>query len=234
MINAYSLISALFVSLSFLFTSCIPSSRLVNVSDNVRDVNVYRFSTSKTQMSRIDRQSRTFNLSIHKEGESNDDLVLKVESVFLITQNDYNDTAYMIVNNVVVPAAFPIQKNLHFQEKLDNFTTNTQTNVTVSTDKTTETNPVEKNSNNGKSESTTTTTTDTKTTTSTSTDTDIRSQILDKTKSVRYLKLREFVNNFSAVTHFKIRIYDTNNDFWDVVFSSGDIDKLNKLFKGEK
>ena len=104
--------------------------------------------------------------------------------------------------------------------------------MTVSTDKTTETNPVEKNSNNGKSESITTT--DTKTTTSTSTDTDIRSQILDKTKSTRYLKLREFVNNFSAVTHFKIRIYDTSNDFWDVVFSAGDIDKLNKLFKGEK
>ncbi len=221
----------IFLPLIFFSTlfACSPSVR--KIDDKVKKEVTYLWTIQRSTSSKINRIHRYFNISVKKKESDIEFVYFNITSSFPITQPDYFDTAYIVLPNQNLN--FELRKtlkNIQYQEKIDQITTttNTKTDVKVENTTTTEAKKVADTETRNKE-----TTTDTKTTSSTTTNTDVEvdSEILDKIKSERQIRVKTSDLKFALKSpSFKIRLYaDNNEDFWDMILTTGDLKKLNLL-----
>lgn len=204
-----------FTSLIIILTSCVPVVRKIH--DEVRNVTTYQWSNSKYASSKINRISRSFSYSLSKEGINNRNLKWEIWSSFPVTQADYKDTAYIITNDTILKVLFIRLEDIKYQEQINNIQTTTATTTNVKTESVTTIEPV-KSSTSTENRSEKINNTNTTTSTSTNTDTKVDTEILDKVLSKRIIQApdNEYFAKALRAPKTTIRVYNTNNDFWDI------------------
>ena len=208
--------------------SCGPQVR--KISDTVKNEETFIAQMSRSQSSKIDRKYRSFGITIKNKSTEQGHINFEINSTFPVTQQDFQDSAY-----IVMPSkhyTFPSSKkgeNIKFKEKIDVISNTTKTNVDVKTENkttplltTTTSDGVNTRSTDSKTETTTTTTT------STSTDTDVKSEILDKIKSERIIKIpNKVISECAKENKLIIRIYTQDmEDYWDLKFVDQDFSSI--------
>jgi len=211
------ILQALFYSLIFSLTSCIPVVR--KIQDDIRNVTTYQWSQSKHANSKINRQSRIFHFTFKKEGVNNDKMTWQISSNFLVTNPDYKDTAYLITDDTTLAVQYMRIDDISYQEQVNKVETTTETTTNVNTESVTTEVPIETSSsteNRSKEVNNTSTTTSTSTNTGTKVDT----EILNKVLSTRMIKAddNELLIKTLRANKMTLRIYNTDNDFWDIKF----------------
>jgi len=202
-------------ALMIIFTSCVPLVRKIH--DDVRNVTMYQWSNSKLTSSKIDRIYRSFNYSLNKEGINNKNLKLEISSSFPVTEAGYQDTAYIITKDTILKVLFIRLEDIKYQEQINNIQTTTATTTNVKTESVTTVEPV-KSTESTENRSEKINNTNTTTSTSTNTDTKVDTEILNKVLSKRIIHTNDnetFIKTLRA-PKTTIRIYNTNNDFWDI------------------
>ncbi len=202
-----------FTSLIIILTSCVPVVRKIH--DEVRNVTTYQWSNSKYASSKINRISRSFSYSLSKEGINNRNLKWEIWSSFPVTQADYKNTAYIITNDTILKVLFIRLEDIKYQEQINNIQTTTATTTNVKTKSVTTIEPVKSSTENRSEKINNTNTT---TSTSTNTDTKVDTEILDKVLSKRIIQAtdNEYFAKALRAPKTTIRVYNTNNDFWDI------------------
>lgn len=208
--------------------SCGPQVR--KITDTVKNEETFIAQMSRSQSSKIDRKDRSFGITIKNKSTEQGHIIFEINSTFPVTQQDFQDSAY-----IVMPSkhyAYPLSKkgeNIKFKEKIDVISNTTKTNVDVKTENkttplmtTTTSDGVNTRSTDSKTETTTTTTT------STSTDTDVKSEILDKIKSERIIKIpNKVISECAKENKLIIRIYTQDmEDYWDLKFVDQDFSSI--------
>jgi hypothetical protein len=215
-------------ALMIIFTSCVPLVRKIH--DEVRNVTMYQWSNSKLTSSKINRISRSFTYSLNKEGINNKNLKLEVLSSFPVTQDDYQDTAYIITNDTILKVQFIRLEDIKYQEQINNIQTTTATTTNVKTESVTSIEPV-KSTESTENRSEKIKNTNTTTSTSTNTDTKVDTKILNKVLSKRIIQTNDnetFIKTLRA-PKTTIRIYNTNKDFWDIKLLAEEKAQIAKL-----
>lgn len=204
-----------YFALMIIFTSCVPLVRKIH--DDVRNVTTYQWSNSKLTSSKINRISRSFTYSLNKEGIKNKNLKLEVLSSFPVTQAEYKDTAYIITNDTILKVLFIRLEDIKYQEQINNIQTTTATTTNVKTESVTTVEPV-KSTESTENRSEKINNTNTTTSTSTNTDTKVDTEILNKVLSKRIIQTNDNETFIKTLRGPKttIRIYNVNNDFWDI------------------
>ncbi|MFZ1580902.1 MAG: hypothetical protein WAT26_07180, partial [Saprospiraceae bacterium] len=200
--------------------SCGPQVR--KITDTVKNEETFIAQMSRSQSSKIDRNDRSFDITIKNKSTEKGHIIFEINSTFPVTQQDFQDSAYIVMRSKHY--TFPSSKkgeNIKFKEKIDVISNTTKTNVDVKTENkttplltTTTSDGVNTRSTDSKTETTTTTTT------STSTDTDVKSEILDKIKSERIIKIpNKVISECAKENKLIIRIYTQDmEDYWDLKF----------------
>lgn len=218
---------------SIFIYSCTPLVR--KIDDRIRNEVTYLWDVQKNSRSKINRVYRSFYFTVKKKESDEEYVYFNVTSSFPITHADYFDTAYIVLPNQSQSFLFvKTFQNIHYKEKIDEVSTTTNTKTKVDVESTTST---EQKDRGNRGSQTQEVTTDTKTTTSTTTDTDtqVNSEILDKVKSERQIKVRKNVlQNALRASSIKFRFYsDRDDDFWDIVFTQDDVKKMNQLINNK-
>ena len=208
--------------------SCGPQVR--KITDTVKNEETFIAQMSRSQSSKIDRNDRSFDITIKNKSTEQGHIIFEINSTFPVTQQDFQDSAYIVMRSKHY--AFPSSKkgeNIKFKEKIDVISNTTKTNVDVKTENkttplmtTTTSDGVNTRSTDSKTETTTTTTT------STSTDTDVQSEILDKIKSERIIKIpNKVISECAKENKLIIRIYTQDmEDYWDLKFVDQDFSSI--------
>lgn len=208
--------------------SCGPQVR--KISDTVKNEETFIAQMSRSQSSKIDRNDRSFDITIKNKSTEKGHIIFEINSTFPVTQQDFQDSAYIVMRSKHY--TFPSSKkgeNIKFKEKIDVISNTTKTNVDVKTENkttplltTTTSDGVNTRSTDSKTETTTTTTT------STSTDTDVKSEILDKIKSERIIKIpNKVISECAKENKLIIRIYTQDmEDYWDLKFVDQDFSSI--------
>ena len=208
--------------------SCGPQVR--KITDTVKNEETFIAQMSRSQSSKIDRNDRSFGITIKNKSTEQGHIIFEINSTFPVTQQDFQDSAYIVMRSKHY--TFPSSKkgeNIKFKEKIDVISNTTKTNVDVKTEnKTTPlmtittSDGVNTRSTDSKTETTTTTTT------STSTDTDVQSEILDKIKSERFIKIpNKIISECAKENKLIIRIYTQDmEDYWDLKFVDQDFSSI--------
>ena len=208
--------------------SCGPQVR--KISDTVKNEETFIAQMSRSQSSKIDRNDRSFDITIKNKSTEKGHVIFEINSTFPVTQQDFQDSAYIVMRSKHY--TFPSSKkgeNIKFKEKIDVISNTTKTNVDVKTENkttplltTTTSDGVNTRSTDSKTETTTTTTT------STSTDTDVKSEILDKIKSERIIKIpNKVISECAKENKLIIRIYTQDmEDYWDLKFVYQDFSSI--------
>ena len=208
--------------------SCGPQVR--KISDTVKNEETFIAQMSRSQSSKIDRNDRSFDITIKNKSTEKGHIIFEINSTFPVTQQDFQDSAYIVMRSKHY--TFPSSKkgeNIKFKEKIDVISNTTKTNVDVKTENkttplltTTTSDGVNTRSTDSKTETTTTTTT------STSTDTDVKSEILDKIKSERIIKIpNKVISECAKENKLIIRIYTQDmEDYWDLKFVEQDFSSI--------
>ena len=208
--------------------SCGPQVR--KITDTVKNEETFIAQMSRSQSSKIDRKYRSFGITIKNKSTEQGHIIFEINSTFPVTQQDFQDSAYIVMRSKHY--TFPSSKkgeNIKFKEKIDVISNTTKTNVDVKTENkttplltTTTSDGVNTRSTDSKTETTTTTTT------STSTDTDVKSEILDKIKSERIIKIpNKVISECAKENKLIIRIYTQDmEDYWDLKFVEQDFSSI--------
>lgn len=225
------------VALLISLYSCIPmvTSKTKIVYDKVKKTYIVKWGKSTSARSKVDNKYRNFYLEMRKMRLANDSLSLYISSNFLITEPDYLPEAYFMWGKKIEKVDFENLKTLEYLENQNIINTATTTQTDVRTDNTSTTEPAKSDARSAE----TVKKTETTTTTNVSTDTNIQSEILNKVSSIRSMKVSEemideIIKLSKTQTPMYIRLYNTNNDFWDIKLSTTDLIPLEEFFTGKK
>lgn len=212
--------------LAIMMASCASPVRYIN--DSVKKNQYMLWECNKIyNTSTVARSQRNFFLEFVKPKDS-DSIRINVYSNFLITEEDYQDTAYLIFNNLPKPVGFTINKNVNYLESKNFFSTTTSTTTDV---KNTSTKTTTGNLAVADGDKKVETNVNTETKTSTNTNTAVKSEILNKVNSSRTIILhgleKDLINKVKLLT---LRIYDATGDYWNLKFKEDELSQMRKLF----
>lgn len=198
------------------------SNRLIK--DKVRNVDIYTLDFKKAEKSKIHRIYKSFHIEFKKEGIRNDQIDVNIISKQQIYEPEYADLAYFLVHDQIYKYDFINISNMKIMEeeqssKLEVINTSatelkTVTQVVPVVTETgivhqvqTEHIPV--------------------TTNNISKNNHIKTKIAEKIYSKRKILVNgELLNKLRNKESFMLRIYDKDNDFWDIRFTKYNIAAL--------
>lgn len=208
-----------------MLVSC--SSPVRFIDDRVKNNQYMLWEAKKwNNYSTVTRSHRDFFLQFIKLKNS-DSIRVNVYSDFLVTEEDYQDTAYLIVNNLIEPVAFKVNKNVNYLENRNTINTTTRTTTDVQTTNTkTTTGNLSAADGDKKVETDVSTATKTKT----DTNTQVSSEILNKVNSIRTIIFHDRSKTLLTKSNtLRLRIYTASGDFWDLKFYEQDIRQIRRL-----
>lgn len=226
--------TALCLTMAFVIVSCgTPRTKGIRyINDQIKGNRILLWNHNAPKNSTIDREYRLFEMKFIKEINVTGEMKIEVVSNFPSTRHDYQDTAYLLASGrpaLAVP--FTMVKNISYKEQNNTITATTTTKTDL---KTTNTKTTTGNTSLRDDQKKVETDVSTETTTRSDTDTKVNSEILDKVSSRRQLFLNgEAYDLITQYITYKIRIYKTDGDYWDLEFREPETFKIKMMGKNQ-
>ena len=221
----------LLVVFSVIFYSCEPASYVKLVKDKVKNTETYHLSFSKTVNSKIERNRQKFDIQFMKTNKNEDVVEIYITTSRYPSDAEFSSEAYLLASTEKVQVVLENIRQVAIQE--DNVVNKTHTTYQTVTSHVPVTTTVQKTVNDVP---VTETTTDIKVVQS---EVPVQNNYQSVTQS-NYISEKMMISvpkdaleNLCKYTFFSIRIYNKDNDFWNIDFNNYNVTDIKNLLNNK-